>query len=139
MQSTSCFLFFPEVQSMFHCPALIFQQVNLTLSFCSSSSFADDLCLPTYDQVHIPQIRHFGEHREARRALHPPPQHCQREDIHLHLVLAPLPGRPQFSHPGLQGGHTLLSLHQGIRSQNAVSESKAGMHRNGEFFFHDLF
>ena len=39
------------------------------------------------DKVHFPQVRELWRPREARRPLHPPPQHLQREDLHLPLVL----------------------------------------------------
>ena len=60
----------------------------------------DDLRVPADDEVHLPQVRHVRQHREARRALHPAAQHRQRKDLHLHLVLAPHPGIPHFPHLG---------------------------------------
>ena len=37
--------------------------------------------------VHLPQVRHVRGGGEARRALPAPAQHCQRESVHLPLVL----------------------------------------------------
>ena len=45
------------------------------------------LHLSAHDQVHLPQVRCFWRGGETRRALHPATQHCQREDLHFHVVL----------------------------------------------------
>ena len=42
---------------------------------------------PPGDQVHVPQVRPFRNHREQGRPLRPRPEHHQREDLHLPLVL----------------------------------------------------
>ena len=42
---------------------------------------------PPGDEVHVPQVRPFRNHREQGRPLRPRPEHHQREDLHLPLVL----------------------------------------------------
>lgn len=47
----------------------------------------DGVCVPARHQVRLPQVRSVRQHPEARLAVHPAAEHCQREDVHLHLVL----------------------------------------------------
>ena len=54
------------------------------------------------DEVHLPQVRDERRAGEARRALHPAPQHLQREDLHLPLVLDAGSERPYQYCGGIQ-------------------------------------
>lgn len=47
----------------------------------------DGESVPQSDQVHLPQIRPFGDRPEVRRPLRPPIEHRQREDLRVPLVL----------------------------------------------------
>lgn len=42
--------------------------------------------------MHLPQVWCLGINPEARLAVHSAPEHRQREDVHLHLVLVRHPG-----------------------------------------------
>ena len=64
------------------------------------SDWSYDLRLPSHDQVHVPQVRHFRQHREARCPLHLAAQHRQRKNLYLHLVLAPNTGVSHVCHFG---------------------------------------
>ena len=46
------------------------------------------------DQVHLPQLWRLRNDPTVRRALYPPHQHDQRQDLHRHLVLALHPSSP---------------------------------------------
>lgn len=37
--------------------------------------------------MYIPQVRSFGHYTATRFSLHSAVEHCQRKDVHLHLVL----------------------------------------------------
>lgn len=40
------------------------------LTFLGGPHRSHDLRLPSNDEVHVPQVRYFRQHREARRTLH---------------------------------------------------------------------
>lgn len=48
--------------------------------------------VPAGNQMYLPQIRCFRDHSKVRRPLRSRPQHPQREDLHLPLVLVHNPG-----------------------------------------------
>jgi len=52
------------------------------------------LCVPPGDQVHLPQVWSLWFAAEARLTLHPAAEHCEREDVRVHLVLVLDPARP---------------------------------------------
>lgn len=54
-------------------------------------SGSDGVRVPQGDQVYLPQIWCVRIHSEARLAVYPATEHCQREDVHLHLVLVYYP------------------------------------------------
>lgn len=43
--------------------------------------------------MHLPQVRCLRIAAEARLSMHPAPEHCQREDVRVHLVLVLDPAR----------------------------------------------
>ena len=67
------------------------------------SDWSDDICLPSDDQVHLPQIWNIREHRKTRCTLYFAAQHCQRKNLHLHMVLAPAFGSFELPGPRLSG------------------------------------
>ena len=70
--------------------------------------------------MHVPQVRDVRQHREPRRAVHPPSQHRQREDLHLHLVLVPGARPPLLPRGPLQVHHHLQPLHQSLHPPGQV-------------------
>lgn len=56
-------------------------------------------------QVHLSQIRCFGNDTEARLPLHTAAKHRQRKDLHLHLVLVYDPLHHADRSDGLQSCH----------------------------------
>lgn len=43
--------------------------------------------IPQGDQVHIPQVRSIGYRGKTRFAVPVTAEHCQREDLHINMVL----------------------------------------------------
>lgn len=79
------------------------------LFFNRGANRSDDTNIPARDQMSLLQVRSVGQHWNHRRPVHTATQHCQRENIHFHMVLVSNFRRPNGSRDLVSFDHHSVS------------------------------
>ena len=86
------------------------------------------LRLPSDDKVHLPQVWDIRKHWKPWRTLHPPAQHLQRENLHLHVVLFSPADRPHRAGSVVPVHYNHISKDEGLSLIHPLPPNQEGVH-----------